>query len=96
MRKIILQTIIILTILSCSTTKTVESNKVDNQNEKPITYDYADKIDSEKLGFIKKNYNWNNEKVLILNYSQPISSCHFDNNKITSDGKNGGKIFIPK
>ncbi|MDO6853677.1 hypothetical protein Q4599_08795 [Cellulophaga lytica] len=54
MRKFILQTIIIFTFLSCSTTKTVEGNKVDSQNEKFITYDYADKIDSEKLEFIKK------------------------------------------
>lgn len=96
MRKFILQTIIIFTFLSCSTTKTVEGNKVDSQNEKFITYDYADKINSEKLEFIKKNYNWNSQKILILNYSQPISSCHFDNNKITSDGKKWWKNFYSK
>ena len=50
MKKTILSIIIVLTILSCSTTKTVENKKkTDSLNEKPITYDYADKIGSEKF-----------------------------------------------
>ena len=96
MKKTILPIIISLTILSCSTSKTVENKKVESLNEKPITYDYADKIGSEKLNFIKRTYNWNNEKILILNYSQPIDSCHFDNNKITSEGKKWWKDFYSK
>ncbi|WP_055445199.1 hypothetical protein [Lacinutrix himadriensis] len=66
------------------------------QEEKPILYDFADKINTEQLNFIKKNYNWNNEKLLIINYSQPISSCHFDNNKITSDSKKWWRDFYSK
>ncbi|WP_298327236.1 hypothetical protein [uncultured Dokdonia sp.] len=97
MKKTILSIIIVLTILSCSTTKTVENKKkTDSLNEKPITYDYADKIGSEKLNFIKKTYNWNNEKILIINYSQPINSCHFDNNKITSESKKWWNDFYSK
>ncbi|WP_339848707.1 hypothetical protein [uncultured Dokdonia sp.] len=91
MKKTILQILIGLTILSCSSTKIIDS-----VNEKPITYDYADKIDSEKLNFIKTNYVWNNEKILILNYRQPINSCHFDNNKITSESKKWQKEFYSK
>lgn len=82
--------------LSCSATKTVENTKVDTQNEKLITYDYADKIDSLKLDFIKKTYNWNIEKILILNYSQPIDNCHFNNNKITSEGRKWWRKFYSK
>ncbi len=96
MNKTIIQIIIVVTILSCSTTKTIENKKVDSLIDKPITYDYADKIGSVKLNFIKKTYNWNNEKILILNYSQPINSCHFDNNKITSEGKKWWKNFYSK
>ena len=29
--------------------------------------------------FIKNNYNWENKKILILNFYQPIQNCHFDN-----------------
>ena len=96
MKKAILNIIFGLSIISCSTTKTVENKKVDSINESSITYDYADRINSEKLNFIKKTYNWKNEKILILNYSQPIISCHFDNNKITSEGKNWWKNFYSK
>lgn len=96
MYKTILQIFIVLITLSCSTVKTIENKKVNSLNEKPIAYDYADKIDSEKLKFIKKNYNWNNEKILIINYCQPIDSCHFDNNKISSAGNKWWKDFYSK
>jgi hypothetical protein len=33
---------------------------------------------------------------LIINYSQPINSCHFDNNKITSEGKKWWRDFYSK
>ena len=96
MKKALLNIIFGLSILSCSTTKTIENKKVDSINESPIIYDYTDRIDSEKLNFIRKTYNWNNEKILILNYSQPINSCHFDNNKITSEVKKWWKDFYSK
>jgi hypothetical protein len=48
------------------------------------------------MNFITKSYNWNNEKILILNYSQPINSCHFSNNKITSGSKKWWKDFYSK
>lgn len=96
MRNNILPIIIALTILACSTPKTVEYKKVDSLNEKPIIYDYADKIGSEKLNFIKKTYNWNNQQILILNYSQPINICHFDNNKITTGTEKWWKDFYSK
>jgi|GEM_PF-1117113 archaellum component FlaF (FlaF/FlaG flagellin family) len=96
MKKTVLQIILCLIITSCSSTKNLDDRKIDTQQEKPITYDYADKINSAKLNFIKKTYNWNNEKILIINYSQPINSCHFDNNKITSEGKKWWRDFYSK
>src|SRR5690554_5052144 len=91
MKKNIFIAILSLTIISCSTSK-----KVKTENEKPITYSFADKISSAQLNFIRTNYNWDNEKILIINYKQPISSCHFDNNRITSDGKEWWENFYSK
>ena len=36
------------------------------------------KIDEEKLKFIKENYNWNEENIIVINFLQPISNCHYD------------------
>lgn len=96
MKKTIIQIIIGFTIFSCSSSKTVENKRADSQNEKPITYDFTNKIDAKKLNFIKNNYNWNDEKILIVNYSQPINSCHFDNNKITTESKKWWQDFYSK
>ena len=96
MKKIILQIIIGLVIFSCSTTKNTDNKKIDTQKEKPITYDFADKVNSEQLDFIRINYNWTKEKILIINYSQPIHSCHYDNTKITSKSEKWWKDYYSK
>jgi hypothetical protein len=97
MKKIIIVLIVFL-FYSCSTTKNVENKKNDSNNEKPITYDYADKINDEQLNFIKKNYNWTNEKILILSYIQPIaiSTCNIDYKTIPESGKKWRKDFYSK
>ncbi|WP_223551665.1 hypothetical protein [Aestuariivivens sp. NBU2969] len=94
--KRIIQIVIGLLVVSCSPTKTVVNNKTDIKKEKTIYYDFAGKLTAVQLFFIKNSYNWDNEKILIINYRQPISSCHFDNNKITSGGKNWWKDFYSK
>lgn len=96
MKKTIVQIIVCLIITSCSSTKNMDEKQNSIRKEKPITYDYANKINSAKLNFIKKNYHWTHEKILIINYSQPISSCHFDNNTITSEGKKWLRNFYSK
>lgn len=83
MKKITLQILIGLFIVSCSSTKKFEHKTNEIQNKNTIYYDFAAKLNPEQLLFIKSNYNWNNKKVLIIKYRQPISYCHFDNNKIT-------------
>jgi hypothetical protein len=37
------------------------------------------KLDSIEIDFLKKNYNWNTEDILILNFNQPTKNCHYDN-----------------
>lgn len=93
MKKKTIQLLISVLIVSCSSTKTVENRKAYVNNEKPILYDFIGKIDSEQLLFIKDSYNWNTEKILIINYSQPISSCHFNNNQITTESEKWWKDF---
>lgn len=95
MKKILIGLIILL-LYSCSTTKNLDNETNDSKKEKPIIYDYADKISNEQLTFIKKTYNWGDEKILIINYSQPINYCHFDNNKITSKSKKWWNEFYSK
>ena len=84
MKKILLQIFIGILIFSCSSTKNEDNLSVESK-EKVISYDYAGKVDSNQLSFIKTNYNWNTERVLIINYKQPLSSCHFDNHKISAE-----------
>lgn len=38
-----------------------------------------EKLTENELGFIKENYNWNSEEVLMINFRSPGSSCHYDN-----------------
>ena len=94
MKKTILQILIGLLILSCSTTKNVETKIADVNNESQNYY--SGNINAEQLNFIKLNYNWNDEEILIINYKQPISYCHFNNNKITDSGIKWWKDFYSK
>lgn len=66
-----------------------------NEQEKLVTCDFAGQIKDAKLAFIKNQYNWT-EDILIINYSQPLSICHFDNNTITSSTKSWWKRFYSK
>lgn len=40
---------------------------------------YENKFSKTELDKIKINYNWKDEKFLIINYFMPKSSCHYDN-----------------
>jgi hypothetical protein len=104
MKKIIIALTIII-FYNCSTSKNTESKKFVIENEKVVVgdgktviYDYADKINSEQLNFIKKTYNWKNEKILIIDYVQPISisTCNINYSKIPDSGKKWRKEFYSK
>ncbi|MEP2238054.1 MAG: hypothetical protein ABJI22_06810 [Maribacter sp.] len=49
-----------------------------NENHKNST---NKKLTEVELNFIKENYNWKAEGLLIVNFRQPKSSCHYDNYK---------------
>ncbi|TYA53216.1 hypothetical protein FVF61_11245 [Formosa maritima] len=38
-----------------------------------------EKLSEEHLKFVIENYQWNSEDVMIINFRQPKSSCHYDN-----------------
>ncbi|TMM31160.1 hypothetical protein FDT66_04110 [Polaribacter aestuariivivens] len=100
MKKSVIILILLFIVVSCSSSKLIEKPtekiNVKTHKRKTIIYDYVGFIDIEKLNFIKKNYKWNNEEVLIINYSQPVKSCHFDNHKINSVTKKFYKEFYEK
>ena len=93
MKKIILQTLLGILTISCSSTKVVDNVEADNLKEQAVNATFAGKVDSQHLNLIKQYYHWQDEEILIINYKQPISSCHFDNNTITSKGKKWWKDF---
>jgi hypothetical protein len=38
-----------------------------------------EKLSETQLQFIMENYHWNSEDLIIVNFRQPQSSCHYDN-----------------
>lgn len=95
MKKIILLFICVINY-SCYSTKTTENTISEKESKKPIYYDFEGKLDEAQLTFLKNNYHWKDEKILIINYNQPISFCHFDNNKITPESKKWSENFYKK
>lgn len=89
MKKVLIGLVVLL-LYNCSTTK--------NKKDKPIFYDYADKISTEQLTYIKNTYNWNDENILIIDYIQPIeiSPCKLDYKFIPESGKEFRKKFYSK
>jgi len=57
--------------------------RINPEKIKTIECDFANRVNEKSLNFIKKNYNWNTCKILVINYSQPLNYCHFDNNLIS-------------
>jgi hypothetical protein len=39
---------------------------------------HSGNINDVQLRFIKENYNWHTEGVIIINFLQPKSNCHYD------------------
>ncbi len=64
MKKIIVLFIISLGIMSFKNNKEKISNG---------------KLTEIKLNFVKENYNWNSEDIIIVNFRQPRTNCSYDN-----------------
>lgn len=45
----------------------------------PEAKNYNRKLTESQLKFIKENYNWNGENILIINFVQPKRNCFYDN-----------------
>lgn len=61
-----LTSILLISIFFLSVNKSFSQNENNRLNEQEIT-------------FIKENYNWAEEEVLLINYKQPVQFCHYDN-----------------
>lgn len=93
--KIFFYAIIITFFFSCSTKKTTETiSKEPIKNS--FVFDYVGKLDQKQFEFIKTNYQWENEKMLIINFRQPKSFCHFDTCEHYLKGKNWWRDFYSK
>ena len=55
--------------LSCSYSKEINIKKINPEKVEKNIFDFSGKIDKESLSFIKENYLWNNEKILIINFT---------------------------
>ena len=64
MKKIIVLFIISLGMMS------FKYNKEKNSNGK---------LTEIQLNFVKENYNWNSEDIIIYNFRQPRTNCSYDN-----------------
>jgi hypothetical protein len=42
-------------------------------------YSQEFKVEKEQLDAIKELYKWNNEKFLVVNFTQPKYNCHYNN-----------------
>ena len=83
--------------LSCSSTKTTAGkDSVNAQSEKPVLLDFAGELSAEQLSFVRTAYHWESDEVLIINYSQPIANCHFDNNQINNASERWWNDFYSK
>jgi len=87
MKKILFQLFIGILIISCSSSKKTNNQSVEKDRKEIITYHFTGKIDENQLDFIKNNYNWKTARILIVNYKQPLSSCHFNNHTISNKSK---------
>tara|TARA_B100000809_G_C14914786_1_gene451205 strand:+ start:34 stop:558 length:525 start_codon:yes stop_codon:yes gene_type:complete len=88
MKKTLYQIFIGILILSCSSTKNANDSVTKEKiKEEIITYDFAGRVDNNELIFIKENYNWNTSRILIINFKQPLSDCHFNNHKISNKNR---------
>lgn len=96
MKKTILQIIIVISAFACTSTQEIKKTSSNNRVEQPVDADFAGKVDGENLNLIKDYYHWEDEEILIINYKQPVSGCHFDNHKITPQSRKWWKDFYSK
>lgn len=50
-----------------------------NLENTDLKYDFAGKLSPDELKFTKLQFDWDSEDILIVNYTQLRTDCHFDN-----------------
>lgn len=93
MKKKILLLLIII-VAGCKSTEKPTMALEDKDYIPPL--DFAGQLDGEKLAFIKDNYNWPEESVLVINYKQPNSRCHFNYKKKVKDSTDWWRASFSK
>ncbi len=93
MKKILLVLLIALSF-NCSSTQDVTKNI--NNSYEAILFDYTGIMSEQQMSFIHNNYDWEHEKLLIINFTQPRSYCHFDNSKNSSESRRWWFNFYSK
>jgi len=54
------------------------------------------KIAASQLKFIKEKYNWNTERILIINFTQSNENCFYENNRNLENSINWWNKFYSK
>lgn len=54
------------------------------------------KLTEIQLNFVKENYNWNSEDIIIVNFRQPKTNCFYDNYKNINNSVSWWKSFYSK
>lgn len=58
-----------------------------------VRFDFVGELTTQQLEFLKTTYHWDAQDVLIVNYRQPLSDCHYDNSWIDREGKKWEEDF---
>ena len=75
--------LLLFILFSCASVKTTTTEKFTNDENFPLIYDFKYKLEANEIEFLRKNYNWQEEDILIINFRQPRNFCHYDNNKVS-------------
>jgi hypothetical protein len=65
-------------------------------DKKPINYDFTGKLNEVQMKFMMDYYNWNSKEILIINFIQPRSDCHFDNHTHNLENTKWWKDYYKK
>ncbi len=96
MKKILFALLIIFSF-NCSSTEKVNNTVTNDKTKNKIVYfDFTGVLNKKQINFINKNYDWDSGKLLIINFTQPRSYCHFDNHKRTSQSVKWWHSFYSK
>ena len=93
MKKLLL--IFLILSISCSSTKETSENEEIPEDYVPKV-DFLGRLEKEEIRFLKNNYKWADGEVLVINFKQPGSECHYDNSNVSRASRKWWKRFYLK